>query len=73
VGWYFNTSYSWGFVRQGNTVSRNSCDTDTSGADAERMCWHTGSNTINSGWRCGTTTDLNGDASWERLIYHTSM
>ena len=71
VGWYFNASWSWGFVIQGDTPARNSCDTNTGPSSALRMCWHTGNNNINSGYRCGDTY-LNGDSSYNRVIYHAN-
>jgi hypothetical protein len=32
------------------------------------MCWHTGGQTINSGYRCGAN-DLNGNSQWERAVF----
>jgi hypothetical protein len=32
------------------------------------MCWHTGGNNINSGYRCGSN-DLNGGFNWERVVF----
>lgn len=49
TGWYFNISApgendagenAWGFVRAGDSVSKNNCDTDDDGANDERLCWH---------------------------------
>jgi hypothetical protein len=70
AGWYFSDSYSWGFVAEGLTPNRSSCDyNDGSQVSPElRMCWHTGSATINTGYRCGDNS-LNFDASWVRVIY----
>ena len=70
VSWYYNNSWSWGFVLAGNTVQKNSCDVDSSGANNLRMCWHTGGGFINGGYRCGVTTGLNGSNSFERLVFH---
>jgi hypothetical protein len=77
VGWYYNSSYSWGFAPQGDVITRNSCDTTASsfdgfsGADpTKRLCWHTGGGLINGGWRCGSNDSLNGNPSYERLVYH---
>jgi len=64
VGWYFNNNYSMGFAPQGEAVSRNSADT---AAGARHMSWHTHSN-YSSGYRCGDVY-LNGNASYERLVY----
>jgi hypothetical protein len=71
VGWYFNSSYSWGFAPGGQPVNRFSCDYDGMGAQPFpelRMCWHTGGGSINSGYRCGNN-DLNGGFNWERAVY----
>ncbi len=71
VGWYYGLSESWGFVRAGEAVNRNSCDTN-SRADNTRLCWHTSSGRINNGWRCGDQTDLNGSNAWDRMVYHAT-
>jgi hypothetical protein len=68
VGWYFNDSYSWGFAPQGEPISRNSCDTQNTGSE-DRICWHSGGGNINGGWRCGMNTGLNGDTTWERMVF----
>lgn len=68
VGWYFSNSYSWGFVNGGDTPSRSSCDT-ASGNDAYRLCWHTNGG---GGYRCGATSSLNSDSTWEKVIYHSN-
>jgi len=65
--WYYSTSKSWGFANQGQSVNRSSCDNNSTDAE-KRMCWHTGSSTINTGWRCGTNTSLG--TGWERLFYN---
>jgi len=72
VGWYFNNSFdggflggSWGFVRAGDSVAKFNCDTDTSGANDERLCWHLQGD---PGYRCGATEDLFND-SFERIVY----
>ncbi|HEX6244793.1 MAG TPA: hypothetical protein VFZ61_27930, partial [Polyangiales bacterium] len=71
--WYYSTTWSWGFVRQGDTLNRFSCDVDTSGANTERLCWHTGGGNLNGGYRCGTTMGLNGSTAWERLVYQANL
>jgi hypothetical protein len=68
TGWYFNNAWSWGFVREGDAVSRNSCDTNGTGTVAQRLCWHTGGGNINSGYRCGNNF-LNGSTAYERVVY----
>jgi hypothetical protein len=65
--WYFDLASSWGFAPQGAGVSRNSCDTLGTVAE-QRLCWHTGGNNLTGGYRCGATTGLNGDATWERIV-----
>ncbi|CAF1264729.1 unnamed protein product [Adineta ricciae] len=69
VGWYYSDSYSWGFVNGSDAVERNSCDTGSTN-DAYRLCWHTDGGS--GGYRCGTTTGLNSDTTWERIIYHAN-
>lgn len=66
VEWYFNQNRSWGFAPDGETVTRNSCDT-TSQSNDDRLCWHTSGNQIASGWRCGSNTNLFGN-TWERIV-----
>lgn len=70
VGWYYSDSYSWGFAPGGQAVNRNSCDYNDGGQTVpeQRLCWHTGDGTFNSGYRCGSN-DLNGDGGWERAIF----
>lgn len=65
VGWYYGTDESWGFAKQGDPISRNTCDTQQSNKE-KRLCWHTTSNSLKSGYRCGTSTS----SSQERLIFH---
>ena len=68
TGWYFNTDsiQSWGFVRAGDTVQKENCDIDGSGANDERLCWH-----LNDfgGYRCGSVQDLNDSSAFERVVY----
>jgi cysteine-rich repeat protein len=71
VSWYYSSSYSWGFAKGGDPVSRNSCDTQNVNP-SDRMCWHTGSGNINGGWRCGSTTGLNSNSTWERKLFHAN-
>lgn len=69
TGWYFHSpDKSWGFVKAGDTVIKDSCDVDSSGSNAKRLCWHifAGGN-IAQGFLCGTTQTNTAD--WERLIY----
>jgi hypothetical protein len=67
VGWYYSDAYSWGFAPAGEAVSRSTCDVNGT-LPEQRMCIHTGGGNLSSGYRCGSIT-LNGDNSWERLIY----
>ncbi|CAF1180535.1 unnamed protein product [Adineta steineri] len=68
VGWYFSSSYSWGFVRGSDNVTRDSCDVATGDA-AYRLCWHT---SAVGGYRCGSTVALNSDSTWAKVIYHAN-
>lgn len=68
VGWYFSNSYSWGFVKGGDTPIRNSCDVGSSN-EVYRLCWHTNEG---GGYRCGATSGLNSDSTWEKVIYHAN-
>lgn len=69
VGWYFNSSYSWGFARQGDTLNRQACD-DLGSNPGERLCWHTFSGSLIAGWRCGGVVGL-ATTAYERLVFHT--
>ncbi len=60
---YYSSSYSYGFVKQGEFLSRNSCDTAQSYPET-RMCVHTGGGSINGGYRCGTDFDY----GWTREV-----
>jgi hypothetical protein len=40
VAWYFSDSFSWSFAQGGDTVSRGSCDTESTNG-AYCLCWHT--------------------------------
>jgi hypothetical protein len=66
-GWYFSTTYSWGFFKAGDTVSRGSCDTASGANPTLRLCWHTTSGRMNFGYRAGTNF-LNGNGVFRRMI-----
>lgn len=70
VGWYYDESWSWGFAPGGAPVNRNSCDFDSAAVISPelRMCWHTASSSLSSGYRCGT--NISFDAAWERVLFH---
>ena len=70
VHWYFDRDYSWGFAPGGDSTFLTTCDYDDgSQTDADlRLCWHTGGDAIDTGYRCGAN-DLNNNAGWERIIY----
>jgi hypothetical protein len=68
VGWYYSDSWSWGFAPENEPVSRNSCDVGASQPNL-RMCWHSGGQSINTGYRCGNNS-LSGAANWERAVFH---
>ena len=65
VGWYYSPNYSWGFFEAGTDLDRNSCDFQPTDALDQRLCWHTDTG---GGYRCGTTTNLNSNSTWQRLI-----
>ncbi len=69
--WYYNDSRSWGFAAGGDAVNKASCDT-TDSSDPQRLCWHTGSGNLQSGYRCGDDNGLNGNATFERIIYQAN-
>lgn len=73
VDWYYNDSYSWGYVHSGDGVARNSCDTDTGAYPQERVCFHTGSGSFNGGYRCGSATGLNSSTGYERVVMHADI
>lgn len=72
VGWYFNNGpssehgFSWGFIKAGDSVVKNNCDTAKSGANDERLCWHLNDD---GGYRCGVATGLNDSEDFERIVY----
>ena len=68
VGWYYNTQWSWGFVQGGDVPQNNSCDV-ANGNSQFRMCWHASGGNLSGGYRCGATTGLNGDRTWDRIIF----
>ena len=75
VGWYFNNTgggddgNAWGFVRAGDIVDKDNCDTNDSGANNERLCWH-----LNDagGYRCGVMESLNSSTEYERIVYQAT-
>lgn len=71
VGWYYSTTYSWGFAPGGQAVNRSSCDYNAGNQPfaTQRLCWHTGGSNINTGYRCGDNS-LNFDPGWERAVFH---
>jgi cysteine-rich repeat protein len=68
VAWYYSTQWSWGFALGGDPVERNSCDV-AQGNPQYRMCWHTSSDALDGGYRCGANDGL-WDFNWERVIMH---
>lgn len=78
VGWYFNDNGavddqgdSWGFVRAGDSVLKDNCDEDTSGANDQRLCWHLSNNV--GGYRCGVEEGLNNSPDYERIVFMSSQ
>jgi hypothetical protein len=71
ISWYFNDTWSWGFASRGDSVQKNECDTDSSGKNDQRLCWHLGLNTqgvFDGGYRCGVTENLNSSTAYERVL-----
>jgi hypothetical protein len=70
VGWYFSDSFSWGFAPGGEAVNRNSCDYDDGSQTSKdkRLCWHTSSNSLGQGYRCGDD-QLSSSSGWERAVF----
>jgi hypothetical protein len=76
--WYFDNSgsngdgggASWGFLRQGDVVNKDNCDTagfnEPSGAF--KLCWHFNPPTV-GGYRCGDDTSEDGI---ERIVFQAS-
>jgi len=77
TNWYFDNSNtssngqaSWGFLRQGDAVTKSNCDVNLSGANNERLCWHLNPGSGGAGgYRCGSNEDLNDSTAWERLVF----
>lgn len=70
VDWYFSYNYSMGFAPVGQGVQRTSADTQNT-SSSDRLSWHT-HDTYASGWRCGSSTGLNGNSAWEKVIYQAN-
>lgn len=68
VAWYFGDDHSWGFANGGDSIDLNICDISTDNAE-QRLCWHTQQSPGLGGWRCGATTNLNAQPSFERIVY----
>jgi hypothetical protein len=68
-GWYFNSSWSWGFAKQGDPISRDECDILLDPNSDLRLCWHTGSGLLTGGYRAGATINLNGSTDYARYVY----
>jgi len=68
TSWYYNSSSSWGFFASGDVENRSSCDVQTGTYPNQRLCWNTSGGLINGGYRCGSLTALNTDATHERLV-----
>jgi hypothetical protein len=76
--WYFDDSgsngdgggASWGFLRQGDVVNKDNCDTAgfTEPSGAFKLCWHFNPPTV-GGYRCGDDTSEDGI---ERIVFQAS-
>jgi cysteine-rich repeat protein len=67
VGFYYNSSWSWGFALEGDEINRNSCDVGDTNPQF-RMCWHTYESAMSTGFRCGEAA-WQFDNSWARLVF----
>jgi len=65
VAWYYDTNWSWGFFKAGDTSNLCNCDTDSTDPTL-RLCWHTNNY---GGYRCGATQGLNGSNAYTRVVY----
>ncbi|MDO9489622.1 MAG: PEP-CTERM sorting domain-containing protein [Sphingomonadaceae bacterium] len=71
VEWYFDPSWSWGFAPKDAIVATYSCDvgafygTDDS---AQRLCWHTWNNMLDTGWSAGGLGNTYG-GDYERFLF----
>lgn len=70
VSWYFNEDESWGFIAEGDSIDKNTCDTEDGTSPESRLCWHVENDLLSGGYRCGATKSLNSDAGWQRVILH---
>lgn len=68
TAWYFNTSQSWGFAKAGDAVGKNSCDIGVTTDAEQRLCWHTSTGSLFSGFRCGVSQFIG--APWQRVVLH---
>ena len=67
--WYYGFSPRGGsmrFLRAGDRVRKNFCDPVTDEGPEYRICWHIGNF---SGWRCGSTQNLNASQEWRRYVF----
>ena len=65
VDWYYDSAWSWGFLKAGDPKSICNCDTDSTNGGL-RLCWHANNY---GGYRCGATTGLNGSSAYTRVVY----
>jgi hypothetical protein len=65
--WYFSTNWSWGFANGGEAVNRDSCDLAPTTNVHLRLCWHTYSGNLSSGYRIGTNINTNSGL-FERAV-----
>jgi hypothetical protein len=67
ISFYYDDKWSIGFKKYGDTLSRTSCDTDSTNPEY-RLCWHTEQSLagINTGYRCGASL---GSTTHERAAW----
>jgi hypothetical protein len=70
VGWYYSSTWSWGFAPAGDSITHFTCDTTIGIDGALRLCWDTTG--AAGGYRCATARSLNGSSVYERIVYQRS-
>jgi hypothetical protein len=72
TGWYYSSTRSWGFAKQGDAINRSSCDFLNAPNPTQRLCWHTSGGNMTGGYRSGSNINLNSSTAFRRAIYVAS-
>eukprot|EP00731_Ephydatia_muelleri_P005034 Em0002g1210a len=67
--WYRYPGWSFGFASS-SSVNLNNCDYNNPDC-SHRLCFHLDQNA--GGYRAGCTVGLNGDSTWRKVIYKSSL